>query len=240
MRRARVPIAYSSGYSPHPRISYAGAAPTGSASEAEYLEVALTRRCQPDRVRVDLDAALPDGLDIVAVLEVGADRLGELEASHWTVLLPGVEPDELADAVRRFLAAETVQVERMTKRGLRHFDARAAVVSLTAEAPVESPAVSPAESPVPSTGASPTEAVIATPDSGDDPERWSGCAILQLVVRHGTPSVRPDDVLAGLREVAGLSAPSPPVQRRMSQGPLDLVSGTVSDPFVLDRDTLQE
>ena len=39
--RARVPMAYSSGFNPHPRISYAGAAPTGSASEAEYLEIAL-------------------------------------------------------------------------------------------------------------------------------------------------------------------------------------------------------
>ena len=33
--RARIPMAYSSGFNPHPRISYAGAAPTGSASEAE-------------------------------------------------------------------------------------------------------------------------------------------------------------------------------------------------------------
>ena len=32
--RARIPMAYSSGFNPHPRISYAGAAPTGSASEA--------------------------------------------------------------------------------------------------------------------------------------------------------------------------------------------------------------
>jgi radical SAM-linked protein len=32
--RARIPVAYSSGFNPHPRISYAGAAPTGAASEA--------------------------------------------------------------------------------------------------------------------------------------------------------------------------------------------------------------
>ena len=50
--RARVPMAYSSGFNPHPRISYAGASPTGAASEAEYLEIGLaeatTRRaCTP-------------------------------------------------------------------------------------------------------------------------------------------------------------------------------------------------
>ena len=45
--RARLPMAYSSGFNPHPRISYAGAAPTGSASEAEYLELALAEVLRP-------------------------------------------------------------------------------------------------------------------------------------------------------------------------------------------------
>ena len=48
--RARIPMAYSSGFNPHPRISYAGAAPTGSASEAEYLEIALAEVVDPARV----------------------------------------------------------------------------------------------------------------------------------------------------------------------------------------------
>ena len=39
--RAEVPMAYSSGFHPHPRISYANAAPTGAASEAEYAEIGL-------------------------------------------------------------------------------------------------------------------------------------------------------------------------------------------------------
>src|SRR6516162_2860798 len=45
VRRAGLPIAYSAGFTPHPKISYAGAAPTGAASEAEYLGLALTRAC---------------------------------------------------------------------------------------------------------------------------------------------------------------------------------------------------
>ena len=46
--RARIPMAYSSGFNPHPRISYAGAAPTGSASEAEYLELALAEHARAE------------------------------------------------------------------------------------------------------------------------------------------------------------------------------------------------
>ena len=61
--RARVPMAYSSGFNPHPRISYAGAAPTGSASEAEYLELALAEVVVP----ADVHAMLDDG----AVVFVG-------------------------------------------------------------------------------------------------------------------------------------------------------------------------
>ena len=47
-------MAYSSGFNPHPRISYAGAAPTGSASEAEYLEIALAQEVDPAAVAFDL------------------------------------------------------------------------------------------------------------------------------------------------------------------------------------------
>ena len=62
--RARIPMAYSSGFNPHPRISYAGAAPTGSASEAEYLEIGLAEVIDPARAHADIDEALPDGLDV--------------------------------------------------------------------------------------------------------------------------------------------------------------------------------
>src|ERR1700752_3459445 len=56
VRKAGLPVAYSAGFSPHPKISYAGGAPTGSASEAEYLELSLTRRCEPADLGRLLDA----------------------------------------------------------------------------------------------------------------------------------------------------------------------------------------
>src|SRR5436309_9026526 len=55
LRRAALPMAYSAGFSPHPKVSYAGASPTGVASEAEYLEIGLAERCDPDVVRRSLD-----------------------------------------------------------------------------------------------------------------------------------------------------------------------------------------
>ena len=131
--RARLPMAYSSGFNPHPRISYAGAAPTGSASEAEYFEIGLAEVVDPVAVHQELDEALPEGLDVVEVVEsLGGSLADLLEASHWVVDLTAA-PTETEVAVSTFLATETVAVERMTKKGLREFDCRAAVVSLTTE-----------------------------------------------------------------------------------------------------------
>jgi radical SAM-linked protein len=205
VRRARVPIAFSSGFSPHPKISYANASPTGAATEAEYLEIGLTRECDPDAVRADLDASLPPGLDVVeVVVAAGQGSLTDrLQASEWTIELAGVDVAAASAAVESFLAADVIEVERMTKRGLRTFDARADVLALEALAEHQ----------------------------GEVP-----CAILKVVIRHDTPSVRPDDVLAGLRSRGGLQLEQTPVATRSAQGPLDLSTGMVGDPLASDRD----
>ena len=131
--RARVPMAYSSGFNPHPRISYAGASPTGAASEAEYLEIGLAREVDPTAVHAALDEALPDGLDVLEVVTSGGGSLADrLEASHWRIRLPDVPVAELEQAVAALLSTEEVLVERMTKKGLRRFDVRTAVVRLDA------------------------------------------------------------------------------------------------------------
>ncbi|MFC6344905.1 TIGR03936 family radical SAM-associated protein, partial [Nocardioides hankookensis] len=84
--RARLPMAYSSGFNPHPRISYAGASPTGAASEAEYVEVGLAEVVDPAVIHAQLDEALPDGLDVLAVVESPGGSLADLlEGSHWLV-----------------------------------------------------------------------------------------------------------------------------------------------------------
>ena len=204
--RARIPMAYSSGFNPHPRISYAGAAPTGSASEAEYLEIGLAEESDPADVLTVLDEALPPGLDVLEVVRsAGGSFADRLEASLWRLTVPGLTPDEATTAVGAFLDAGEVTVERMTKRGLRSFDCRAAVVSLS---------------------------VAEIPSSAGE------CAILEVVLRHGTPSVRPDDVLAGIREVSGLELGSAALFERVAQGPLDERTGTVGDPLKPDRDAV--
>ena len=131
VRRAGLPIAYSAGFTPHPKISYAGGAPTGVASEAEYLSLTLTSRTEADTVRERLNAALPDGIDVIVVTEdSGGLPASRLTASEWQIALPGLPPDNVVPVVRKFLALTEAPVERLTSKGMRRMDARAAVVSL--------------------------------------------------------------------------------------------------------------
>jgi len=206
IHRAGVPIAYSQGFTPHPKISYASAAPTGVASEAEYLEIGLRERVDVPALARALDAALSPGLDVLTAVEAagGGSLADRIDAGSWTIELPGVPPVVASAAVAAFLAAAEVPVERMTKQGRRTFDARVAVASL---------------------------AVRDDVPSGVD---GAPCAILDLVVRQVTPTVRPDDVLSGLRVVAGLEPPSPPRATRLAQGLLT-TEGEIVDPFAADR-----
>ena len=190
VRKAGLPVAYSAGFSPHPKISYVGGAPTGAASEAEYLEISLTERCEPAEVGRVLDAALPDGIDVIEVAEVdGKLATAQLAASEWEVVWPGVAADAAARAAEAFLAAPSAEVERLTSKGLRRVDARAAVVSLSVERRGEAGSA-------------------------------SECAILRMIVRQMTPAVRPEDILAALRQASSLAPSAPPVVTRLWQGPL--------------------
>jgi len=225
VRRAGLPIAYSAGFTPHPKISYAGGAPTGVASEAEYLSLTLTARQDETQVCQRLDAALPDGIDVIDVTEdagVGgrpstgsgaspSGGFGYLEASEWRVVLPGVSPAAAQRAVAGFLTLGEAPVERLTDKGVRRLDARAAVVDMNV---VEMNAVE----------MGPT---AADPDGGQRAAvtGYEDCAILRMVVLHTAPAVRPEDVLTALREQAGIVPSSPPMTTRLAQGPRARLAG---------------
>jgi hypothetical protein len=100
-----------------------------------------------------------------------------------------------------------VAVERLTKQGRRRFDTRSAVARID----------------------------VITEDEAPSEVTSAPCAILDLVVRQVTPSVRPDDVLSGLRVVADLEPPLPPRAIRLAQGRLT-AQGEIVDPLEADRD----
>lgn len=208
LRRAGLPMAYSQGYSPHPKVSWVGAAPTGAASEAEYAEIQLVEHVDPQVVRAELDAALPDGLAVLEGVLAGPGGLAErIEASAWRIEVRGLSGEQLRQAAHMLLAAPKLLVERVTKDGRRSLDARAAIVSLEVED---------------------CQTVLPAPD------QLSRCGILMVVVRQVSPAVRPDDVLSALGAVAGLPSSVLVKAIRTAQGRLDDDGGLV-DPLAADR-----
>lgn len=197
LRRAGVPMAYSAGFHPHPKISYANAAATGVESESEYVEIGLAQRVDPEALRQALDAALPDGIDVVAAVEAQPGSLADrLQASRWAIRLPGEQVGPVTSAVRTLLAAEHANVSRMTKKGERVFDVRPAVVSMQV--------------------------------SEED-----GTPRVEVVLRHVTPMVRPDDVVSAFSELCDLRPQRAPRVIRLEQGLLN-DDGSIGDPFAPD------
>ncbi|PSL06793.1 radical SAM-linked protein [Haloactinopolyspora alba] len=196
LRRAHVPMAFSHGFTPHPKVSYLGASPTGAASEAEYLEVSVTQECDPEHIRSALDEALPDGFDVVDLVIAGPGALADrLQVSSWLLEMGGADVATVTDAVDGFLAAESVEVRRRTKNGTRTLDARAVLLHGDV--------------------------------TGDDP------VAVTAVIRHESPTVRPDEIMAGLRLVAGFEPPAPPRVTRLAQGLWS--NGAIDDPLAPDR-----
>lgn len=191
VRRAGVPMAFSAGFHPHPRISYANAAPTGAASEAEYFQLQLTQRCDVEALRAALDESLPADMAVLRVVEAAPGALSDLlQASVWQLDFEGLTLEEVTEVVDTFLARTELLVTRMTKSGAREFDVRQAVLSsdvvaVHAEAPAR-------------------ELV-----------RWT------MTIAHTTPAVRPIDVMTGLTELTGLTPPRPPLMTRLVQGVLN-------------------
>ncbi|MBO1757595.1 TIGR03936 family radical SAM-associated protein [Dermacoccus sp. NHGro5] len=201
VRRAGVPMAFSAGFHPHPRISYANAAPTGAASEAEYFQLQLSQQCDLEALRAALDESLPQDMAVLRVVEAAPGALADLlQASVWQLDFEGVTLETITDAVATFMDRAELLVTRMTKSGAREFDVRQAVL------------------------ASDVVLVRAGDADGRDLVRWT------MTIQHTTPAVRPIDVMTGLTELTGLQVPRSPLMTRLAQGILE-ADGRVSDPF---------
>jgi radical SAM-linked protein len=143
-RRVRLPLAYTEGFSPRPRVSFGLALPTGHESVAEYLDFEL--RSGPavsgpadDQIEVDalpaqLSAALPVGMDVLAaaVIDDRANSLQEdVTSCTWRVEVAGpLGGDGVAAAVERALAAESLVITRQRKGQPVTDDVRPAILAV--------------------------------------------------------------------------------------------------------------
>ena len=140
-RRVTLPLAYTQGFSPRPRVSFGLALPTGHESVSEYLDLELSAGAELDEVGVTtlparLSPALPAGIDVLAARVID-DRAGSLQeevtSCTWLVEAAGVSPDELRELADRALAADSLVVTRERKGRPVSDDLRPGILSLEAD-----------------------------------------------------------------------------------------------------------
>jgi hypothetical protein len=231
VRAAGLPIAHSAGFSPHPRISYAGGAQTGTASEAEYLELALTGQCAASDVRDRLDAALPSGIDVIDVFELTSAPLAGQAGPPGELDCPPAGGGQAAGAGPPAGRLDALRLEasewEVVLPGVAPADAQRAVEAfLAAGTAVVERLTSKGTRPVDARAA----VVTMQADGRAAVGRDAACAILRMVVRHLTPAVRPDDILTALRQQAALAPSSPPLVTRLAQGPLGMEAAAAPAP----------
>jgi radical SAM-linked protein len=141
LRRARLPVAYTEGFSPRPKLSFGLALPTGCESNAEYLDVALREPVAPDEVTTTFSALLPEGVDVLGahVLPEGTGSLQEdVTSCRWEIDVPLLDPDALDAVIAQVMRAEVLSVTRERKGRPVTDDLRPSVLALSCAGPVGS------------------------------------------------------------------------------------------------------
>ena len=146
-RRVELPVAYSAGFAPRPRVSFGLALPTGYESVAEYLDVELVSAADLDVSTLPgrLSTALPVGVDATAaeLIAPGTPSLQEdVTTCTWRWVAapkehfhpPGEE--ELAARVAALVGASSVVITRTRKGEESTDDIRAGVLNLQLLGPV--------------------------------------------------------------------------------------------------------
>jgi len=214
LRRADLPIAYSEGFTPHPKVSFPDALPVGVRSTGEYAELSFAAPIEPASDLAALSAALPAGMDIMTTLQVpdGAPKLAKmLRVTLWELAWPPVDQTELRELLTtrcdELLASTCAEVVRHRPDGDRIIDVRPAVLALAAT----------------------TRPGTATRDAH---------TVLRAVLRNDGPTVRPTDLHTALvaDEVAEPAAVTRCVQgAEVAEGVADALDGEV-EPLVPDVD----
>jgi len=142
LRRAALPVAYTQGFSPHPRISFASALATGTSSEGEFVDIDLSADMEPEAFRSQANRFFPTGLSFPEVRlapENGDSLFSLVNAADYRLTFGVHTADVLAAAIAAFMERDVVEVEKEGKRGARMVNIREQVYELRVEAVLPNP-----------------------------------------------------------------------------------------------------
>lgn len=125
LRRARLPMAYSGGFSPRPIMAFGFALPVGVLSRAEYGDFELKYKFEPEDFLTLYNQHLPRGFNVIAAenLPEGTPSLmKEINAAKYNIFIPEVDEKSLEGRWSWLQEEDTFRIERQTKKRLRTID----------------------------------------------------------------------------------------------------------------------
>ncbi|MFZ5639877.1 MAG: TIGR03936 family radical SAM-associated protein [Bacillota bacterium] len=174
IRRAEIPIAFSEGFNPHPKMSFASALAVGVTSETEYMDMDLRENLGPEEVARRLAAALPPGIEIKSARLVPQDSpplMARVNRARYDVRARPLSPlaqEALQAYISKTLDLKELVIEKNTKKGPKPKDIRPGIIELT--------------------GRVAGEEIIFD----------------MLLLTGNEGNIRPEEVIQGLRKAAGL------------------------------------
>jgi len=137
LRRARIPILYSHGYNPQPRIQFASALPVGFTGRREFMDIWVAPPQDPAQVQEALNAQCPPGFRVHRVWEVDlkepALQAQVREALYRVQLERAFLPETWREDLRRFVEAEEVWREKRRKKGWVRYNLRPLILDIQEE-----------------------------------------------------------------------------------------------------------
>ncbi len=127
MRRADIPIAFTTGFSPHMIMSFAQPLGIGVTSDAEYFDIELTEPIASKRAVAQLNATMVDGMEIVSFVQIPDDK----KCSGMTIVAgadylaypkEGNLPEDAKEQAEKFMKQDQIVVLKKTKRSEKEVD----------------------------------------------------------------------------------------------------------------------
>ena len=136
-RRAGLPLAFTQGFNPHPKITFAAPLSVGIAGLGEFADIELTGYLPDDDVRIALSSSLPEGLRILEARTVPMpvkSLMAAVERAVYrasAVLGQVLSQEELTGSVNAFLDLHEIWTERRGKKAAaKKYNIREGIFSL--------------------------------------------------------------------------------------------------------------
>jgi len=116
--RAGIPLSYSEGFNPHPKMAIALPLSVGLGSECEYIDVSYDKDLPETVILEELNKKTPIGIEIVKVQRLfeGVKKFASITAAEYLITIEGEGLTK--EKLDEFFSRESIEIEKKTKRSL--------------------------------------------------------------------------------------------------------------------------